>query len=488
MSSFSLFLSYYRPYGFDEILAMMIASQPNLHSFASAMPADASPPLMDLLIRGMIHLFGPTNVAGRIPSIFAFAAACLFIYLFVRRRCGVSAAYLGMSLLASEAGWRYSYEARPYALLLAFTTLALLCWQRAAERESQRGWALFGLTVAIAGAMLTQHLGIVQLGFPILCGKIWRLHRTRHLDLTLYATFLIALPILTLTVPMMRRSQQGLSYLHAMGVNRLSLPFALHWVSMIATSMNQILGPSLLLLTVPLYVAARRKLRGMPVLPKLNFPAAPIPEHEIAAGIGAALLIPLTAIILMPINNRYDCRYAIGTIAGLAILGAFSVSRLMPGRKDVSGLMILLCGLIFANNVRRAYAMIRPVVFPVFAGVNSQLPVVTVEPFRFYPLWWYGTAAQRDQLYFVYDPEAPAEIKGVPIFERGRLPMHTETYDEFLATTPHFTSLSPKPSFVQRMVQTGFQLTPIGPSNDQTYGVRRLQPKRPLSRAPETAP
>ena len=76
MSSFSLFLSYYRPYGFDEILAMMIASQPNLHSFASAMPADASPPLMDLLIRGMIHLFGPTNVAGRIPSIFAFAAAC----------------------------------------------------------------------------------------------------------------------------------------------------------------------------------------------------------------------------------------------------------------------------------------------------------------------------------------------------------------------------------------------------------------------------
>jgi 4-amino-4-deoxy-L-arabinose transferase-like glycosyltransferase len=486
MSGFSLFLSLHRPYWFDEILAMMIASQPNLHSFASAMPADANPPLMDLLIRGMIHLFGPTNVTGRIPSILAFAASCLFVYLFVRRRCGTSAAFLGMALLASEAGWRYSYEARPYALLLAFITLALLCWQHAAEPHSQRGWALFGLTLAIAGAMLTQHLGIVQLGFPILCGEAWRLHRTRRLDWPLYATFLIALPVLALTVPMMRRSQQGLSYLHAMSVNRLSLGFMLHWIAMIATSMNQILGLSVLLLAVPIYIAVQRKRRGIPVLPKLNVPATPLPQHEIAAAIGAALLIPLTAIILMPINNRYDCRYAIGTIAGLSILGAFSISKLMPARKDVYALLLLLCALIFANNVRHAYAIIRPVTFPVLIGENAQLPVVTFEPYQFYALWWYGTSSQRDRLYFIYDPQAPAEIEGVPIFERGRLPMQTETYAKFLATTPHFTALTPWPVYIQRMLQMGFQLTPIGSPNNLTYDVTKPQP--PSSPAPKTAP
>jgi uncharacterized membrane protein len=486
MSGSALFLSHYRPYWFDEILGMMIASQPNLHSFFSSLPVDASPPLMDLLIRGMIHIFGPTNVAGRIPSIFAFAAACLFVYLFIRRRCGTSFAYLGMALFASEAAWRYSYEARPYALLLAFTTLALLCWQKAAECHSQRGWALFGLTVAIAGAMLTQHLGLVQLGFPILCGEIWRLHRTRRFDWPVYATFLIGLPILVWTIPMMRHSQQALPFMLAAREHRFSLGFILHWIGMVATSSTQIIGLSVLLLAVPLYVSARRKLRGVPVLPKLGFPAPSIPEHEIAACIGAALLIPLTAILLMPFNSRYDCRYAIGTIAGLAILGAFSMARLMPQRKDVPGLMILLCAVIFANNVRHAYAIISPVVFPVFAGENSQLPIATVEPFQFFSLWWYATARQRDQFYFVYDPNAPAGIEGVLIFNRGKLPIHVETYDEFLTTTPHFISVFTLPGFTQRMVQTGFQFAPIGSPQDRAYDVRKLQPRS--SAAPETAP
>jgi len=481
ISACSVFISIHKFYWFDEVFAMMIASQPDIHSMLRAMPPDQNPPLTHLLLRAMIHLFGPTNLAGRIPSILAFVAAGLGVYLYVRRRCGVPVAFLALGLLMGERGWAYSLEARPYALVLAFTMLTLVSWQQAAGTEFPRIWPLLGMVLGIAGAMFTQHLGLVAVGFPVLCGETWRLRRTHSIDWPIAGTFLIAVPILAITLPMARRSREAMAYLHPDNLPGLTPTTLLHWTSMVRASLSEIIGLSALLLAVPISIAICRKWRNAPVLGVLDAPS--IPAHEIAAAIGAALLIPVTALVLLPINNRYDCRYAIGTIAGLSVLMAFSMAALVPNRKDILSVLLLVCIVLFADNVRHSYAIIRPVTFPSFAGSNPNLPVVTTEAFTFYPLWWYSTPVQRNRLHLVYDPLLPPGLKAMAVFEQDKFPMHVDTYNGFLNGQSRFFELSSVPEFTQLIQASGFQITPVGSASAAAF-----EAKRTPFRAPGTAP
>ena len=141
----------FRPLWFDELFTFFVSRLPDLDHMFRAMPADGNPPLYHLLARVSLRLLGETSFAVRLPSILAFTAAALAVYCFVRRRRGPVLALFAMLALACSGMAKYGSEARPYALLLAFTGLTLVSWQAATEENRPRLMPLIGVALGIAG-------------------------------------------------------------------------------------------------------------------------------------------------------------------------------------------------------------------------------------------------------------------------------------------------------------------------------------------------
>ena len=112
---------------------------------------DNHPPLYFLILWATVRLIGSGETAVHIPSIVAGTLLIPAVYLTGRelfdRRTGVVAA-----LLTSAAPlliW-YAQEARPYALLMLFGTLALWAQVKAIRDGRTRYWVIYGaLTIAL---------------------------------------------------------------------------------------------------------------------------------------------------------------------------------------------------------------------------------------------------------------------------------------------------------------------------------------------------
>ena len=203
--------SLHKPLWFDELFTIIVATQPTLHKFAQAMPPEGNPPINTLLTRFFIHIFGLTEFSVRLAPMLSFLAALTGIYVFVRRECGAVFGLLAVVLTLSQPAWEYSFEARPYGLLLAFLMLALVSWQsatRAADgtpRQS-RHLALAGIVIGIAGSILSHNIGVVEVGVPLLFGEAVRTYYRRRPDWPLLATALAVIPSMAITLPMIRHT------------------------------------------------------------------------------------------------------------------------------------------------------------------------------------------------------------------------------------------------------------------------------------------
>src|SRR5258708_21924859 len=113
-------------------------------------PVDLHPPLSYLLVRVSFAIFGFSAWSCRLPFLLCYlVAAALLFYLLSRL---LSPLY---GLIATLFLWStpYAYlagEARPYAMLLCFTSLMLVSWYQAAEGEDlrRRRWALAALAAS----------------------------------------------------------------------------------------------------------------------------------------------------------------------------------------------------------------------------------------------------------------------------------------------------------------------------------------------------
>lgn len=453
----------HRPMWFDEVLTILIATRPNITSLMAAMPADGSPPLLHLTVRALTGVLGPTQLAARLPSMVGFTGACLALYLFVRHRCGVAVGFLALAIMVSEPGWWYAFESRPYALMLGFMMLTIVSWQRAAERQNGRGLALFGMVVGIAGATLSHQLGLLEIAFVIFIAEGWRWSETKKPDLPLCATFLIALPLLTITIPLMRHTRDQVLEVAIAARPAYTLLTPFHWIGVARKSFRAIFGLSTLLLGVPLGVVVLRKLRGKHV----REPGLMVMRgYEMAAGIALAALLPLTLCVMMPVNNYYECRYAIAAMAGIGILGGFGYGTTFPDRRDLIGASIGLCALLFVWNVVndvRSRDRAVPVLSESVLGVDSDIPIMTDSCFLFYPMWWYASEPERTRLHYMFNLADPMEVaEKSALLERGRFPMQVEPEQSFLARYPRFIGYQPSAGLWERLNAMGYRREHLG--------------------------
>lgn len=152
-----------RPLWHDELFTLYIAQSRTLAQMWHALrTVDLNPPLSYLLARAALAVFKPPSLACRIPSMVAFLLASLLLFVFVRRKTTTIYATLAVALLWNTRYLDYATEARPYALIFAFTMIMLLGWQ-GATRDGRRWPSLLALTLGGFALLLSHVFGICAL-------------------------------------------------------------------------------------------------------------------------------------------------------------------------------------------------------------------------------------------------------------------------------------------------------------------------------------
>ena len=463
-----------KPLWYDELFSVIVAIQPTWNSMKGAMAADGNPPVYALLTKLCLHLFGSGDFSIRLPSLLGFLGALSGVYVYIRRECGPLYGLLAMVLVLAQPGWTYSYEARPYALMLAWVMLALVSWQAATRTTGARGLALAGIATALAGGILTHNLGIVMVGVPLLAGESVRIVQRRRADWPMLATGLAVLTALAITLPMMRRTNLLLlgfqhNYLHPLTWAK----FVHYGIVFPLQSFPEVVSIGLVGWMVVIVVITWR-VRGKQN-PSPQAAAQPAtPGYILAAAVACALLMPITWAVMMSTTGYYLSRYGIGTIAGLALVACLLAHRTQRAKSilPIAVLSLLALDLVTTAIHARAKHPILPVDQLVYA-YPSDLPVVVNDPYRYLPMWWYAPASAKSRLIYLEDrPEAIRNgyiiVEAALVAQAPYLPMHFAAFDRFLATHDDFlldSTGTANNNLPQRIQAAGYTLTTVASDN-----------------------
>ena len=394
-------------FDFDEIFTLYLSQLRGFDDLLRAVPADGNPPLYYLLAGLSQRLFGLTEFATRLPAIVAYIVASFCLYGFVRRRGPALAALFALLAFDTAATAVHVINARPYSLLLAFTAIALVSWQRAAEKTSSRWLALACMALGIAGAIASHHFGVFHVGIPLALGEAWRLARHRRLDIPLYAAGAAGAAMLLFTVPLMAGTNGAL-------LAHLSSSFEFYGRPRLA-DLGAYLDMVDWWLLVAFGMASVLAARFFPEPSSMPSPD-PIPAHEVAAAAGLVALVPIVLVLAWTVTGYFQGRYAVGASLGIAILLGFAASgRLRPVRGGA--VTVLLCVAMFAvaplaQEAREAVALLRgryvapEILEP--AGLMHLSPppgqpIVVASADEYPALWWYSPPERRARLHYLSD-------------------------------------------------------------------------------------
>ncbi|WP_317065042.1 glycosyltransferase family 39 protein [Methanoculleus caldifontis] len=189
----------------DEASTLMFARQSLIGIWESTAGGEFNPPLFYWLEHGML-IFGESEFVLRLLPAFLGVLTIPVVYYigkeFRDRNVGLIAAAL---LAFSPFHIFYSQEARAYAPMLFFFSLALLFYVRASRSDEARSWVLFGVFSAIAFWMhFYAIVPVAVLVFHALvtrAGEIRRDPRSARKPAMGLAAFIVAaLPLLIVTV------------------------------------------------------------------------------------------------------------------------------------------------------------------------------------------------------------------------------------------------------------------------------------------------
>jgi len=407
-----------RPLWFDELFTYYEATAPDLHqAYARLIHTEANPPLEYLLVRGSIALFGDSPLAVRIPSVAGFLCASLVLFAVVRKRLGTVYGLTAVGFLWSTGFVYYAAEARSYALLLAFFSIAMACWLKAVGK-GKMSWAHGGLSASLAGMLLSHCFAGASIGAFIL-GQVVHDVRARRADRWSWIALMLPLPAVALYLPLIRN------------VKSIIFPpaFQASWRSL-ADAYWTPFGPVLVLLLIVLLFLPRQP--GGVTIRELATP------DEMAFVAGTLLVHVPIVLALMRAKVAFWPRYGIVSALGVSLLLTFLIAY-KSNRAPWAGVLaaVLLLGNFCAvhhilgekpERLSTAYREILP-----------DLPFVAASGLTFMEMDHREPAGFVSRLHYLTDREAATRYAHATIFEtfpvlRQWLPIRAtvEPYREFV--------------------------------------------------------
>ena len=358
--------------------------------------------------RAAFRLFGDGPVATRLPAMIGFLVMSVCLFRFVARRSNALYGFVAMLFPWITGASRYAYEARSYGLVMGFSALALVCWQSACERK-QRRWALAGLTLSVAGALMS-HCYVVLLFVPLGLGELVRAWRARRIDWPVWLSIGITAPLILTYLPLMH-ANNGFSLNNAIFEPRFAS---------ISEFCAAVLGPAVWPWLIGFAVVLLAVKRGGE---KEGAPPAHIPAHEVAAAAGL-VSIPLCALLLaFALTHVFETRYGLPAVMGLGMLFAF-LAYDRTGNRRTTG--VLLMGIFLAGFLMNSFWAPPDDTTQSLAirgldpdQVERDVPFVIGNGTLFLQVDHYAKPELASWLYLLRDPQVALRYTGSDIFDHG---------------------------------------------------------------------
>jgi hypothetical protein len=405
----------------DELFTLYISRLPRFRDVWAALAtgAEQTPPLFYALSRAEIHLFGASGLALRLPELLAFALMCICLFHVVARRTSVVYGFLSMLFPFMTTAFNYVFEARAYALVLAFSSFGLLCWLWATEGR-RRALALMGLAVSLAAAISCHYYAVLSL-FPLALGEMVRSLRRKQIDIGIWLALGFALTPLLFFLPLIESARK-------FAPNFWAKP---QWSSMGYFYEHFLLTPSAVpLLVIFLTIAAFGALRRFGTEPRENPVRGCVPLHEVAAAVGF-VLIPLVAVVMAKtVVGAFSDRYALPAVIGLSIVVGWGLYISLAGRRAPAmalGLLLLAFLAVKEGQTYRRVAAMRALQASTYAflenNAKGNAPIVVSGPMDFTELTYRAPRSLADRLTYLADPKMALRYTGTDDPEKGLMEM-----------------------------------------------------------------
>jgi Dolichyl-phosphate-mannose-protein mannosyltransferase len=433
------------PLWFDEFFTMFLSRLPTLSQLLQAIPCDGQPPLQYLLTRISLNLFGESELALRLPELLAYLAVGLLTYKIVRRHGTAIQALFAMAIVLGAPQFLTALDARPYALMLAFTAAAYFAWQTATLSGGRRVLPLFAVVLSIAGAVLSHHYGVIHVGLLLGAGETARLIQRRKLDGWMLASIVAGFSPLAITLTLAHQSSQLLGD----PVRRS----AVFWAKPTFSDLHLYLAMIPLWLLVLVAFWASLLLAERPC--QRNAESAPkVPIHEWVAVGAMCLLLPAQILLAKVATGYFLGRYAVGTSFGMALLCAWGMPRLRPLRLVAEpaltlSLFVFLIATVWSpliNLGRQPGWQMSPgavVLDEPLLSAPGELPIVVASAWNYPQVWWYSPPSIRQRLTYLSDvPYAVRQRQFLEelslVFGQPYIPTRVSPYSEFLQAHKQF--------------------------------------------------
>jgi hypothetical protein len=454
---------------YDELFTFYMSHLPSMGAIWAGLKqgADLNPPLLYVVTRAASGVFGDGPVATRLPAMIGFLVMSVCLFWFVARRTNALYGFVAMLFPWITGASRYATEARPYGIVMGFSALSLLCWQRACEREHRR-WALAGLTASLAGALMS-HCYAVLLFAPLALGELTRALRARRVDWPVWLSIAVTVPLVLTYLPLMHASN-GYVLHNAKFEPRL----ASIWEFCV-----MILGPAVWAWLIGFAVVLLPAKRGGENEETAH---THIPAHEIAAAAGL-VSIPLCALLLaLALTHVFETRYGLPAVMGLGILFAFlAYSR--TGNRRTTG--VLLMGVFLAGFLMNSFWAPPDDTTQSLATrgldpdqVEKDVPFVIGNGTLFLQVDHYARPDLASRLYWLRDPQVSLRYTGSNIFDKNYpiirrwfpIKGHIEDYQRFISQHGRFMVFGPMHDpldwLIFKLVDDGAQMNLKGQFGD----------------------
>lgn len=390
------------------------------------------PPFYYAIVRASLFLFGNDPLALRLPSLLGFLLACSCLFAVVARRTngwyGLAAALLP---LASGAA-TYAWEARPYALVVGFAALAVLCFQLRADGV-RPVWSAVGLALALAAATAMHYYGVFVV-LPIALAEAVRWRMRGKVDRAVVLALLAPLVPLAVAAPLLQKAR---TYAGAfwtefdLGSGPEFFVFLLRADVFAASRIPTWLGIGFAIVIV-----------GSALVALLREPRAA--QLEVAAGIGF-LLLPLVGVLVgEAVTGAYVERYVLSAAIGPALLVPLALHRLAGGGRGVAVTASVLLTAWFCVLFQYWHRDIgvdldrreRLEAFVERRGLPVGLPVAVAHPHDYLELAHHADALLAERLVRLSDPKRSLRYTGSRSTEDGLVvlagfaPLELVAYDE----------------------------------------------------------
>ena len=423
----------------DELFTLTISRQ-SFHEMWRLLNtgADQLPPAFCAISHAAFALWGPHELSARAPEIFGFWLLGVCLFELTASRTSPLHGAIAAFLPCLTAGFLYSYEARPYGLVLGFAALALLLWQKAGA-ENPSPWALAGFALALMAAT-SVHYYAIFVALPFGAAEALRLYRERWFRAPVWVAIAASVIPAVLAAPLIRTASrvahhfwsraQLVSISDAYG-DLLAKPF--------------LTGVMLAALT-GFFVLAFRFGEGE-AAPRR--PWRP-PVHEVIP-VAAFALMPL---IIVPIarvtTGAFASRYAVTAIIGVCVLIAWLCYVLTANHRWATCLIlgaVMACVGFAGLRTYRSAALAHAETFSVISYLESQpgaLPIVISDPHLFFQLSHYAAPPLANRLVYLADIPLAVQHTGTDTLDLGMLVLgpvsgaRVAAFAAFVKSTPRF--------------------------------------------------